>query len=166
MKQDLKSMTLAELQDGVRGARRTQIPRKAGLHMAAPRRGRASTSYDESLQAAARKAGRPVFHHRADASPASRSRSLTGRSNISGSCVTATAWNRSSCSITTAIPSASRLRSAARWAASSVRLRSAASSGRLDAVRTARPGALFTAGFRPAHLQYRADGHRRTAGQF
>ena len=43
MKQDLKSMTLAEMQDAFAATRRAEVPRKAGLYLAAPRRESAST---------------------------------------------------------------------------------------------------------------------------
>ncbi len=52
MKQDLKSMTLAEMQEAFVSARRAEVPRKAGLHVAASRRDVLRRD-DESFKAAA-----------------------------------------------------------------------------------------------------------------
>lgn len=161
MKQDIKSMTLAELQDAFAALGEPKFRAKqvfAWLH-----RGAVSFEAMTNLSKTLRESWTASISSPRRPSPASRSPGLTGRLNISGSCVTATASNLSSCSITTAIPSASPRRSAARWAASSARRPSAALSGGWSR-RSFLIRCFFSAGFRPADLQHCPDGHRRTIG--
>ena len=93
MKQDLKSMTLAEMQEAFVALGEPKFRAKqvfTWLH-------RGATCFDEmtNLSKPLREKLTACISSRPRAWRASRSRSSTGQSSISGSWETGTAWNRS-----------------------------------------------------------------------